>query len=99
MVDSRVRTTKGSLMNKLGLVAMAAALVATAGAAAPKTTAHPQAETEALELAKKAIALRSVAGPNNQTPQVAALYKAALVAGGFADKDIEITPVDDTAYL
>ena len=86
-------------MNKLGLAAMAAALMATAGAAAPKTTTHPQAETEALDLAKKAIALRSVTGPNNQTPQVAALYKAALVAGGFADKDIEITPVDDTAYL
>jgi len=55
-------------MNKLGLAAMAAALMATAGAAAPKTTTHPQAETEALDLAKKAIALRSATGPNNQTP-------------------------------
>ncbi len=67
--------------------------------AAPKALIHAQADTEALELAKKAIALRSVAGPGNKTPEVAALYKAALVAGGFADKDIEITPVDDTAYL
>ena len=38
-------------------------------------------------------------GPGNQTPQVAALYKAALVAGGFARQDVTITPVDDTAYL
>ena len=29
----------------------------------------------ALDMAKRAIALRSVAGPGNQTPQVAALYK------------------------
>ncbi|MGL4302594.1 MAG: M20/M25/M40 family metallo-hydrolase, partial [Sphingomonas sp.] len=60
--------------------------------------ATPAAD-EALDLAKKAIALRSVKGPGNQTPQVAALYKAALVAGGFADTDVEIVPVDDTAYL
>ncbi len=60
---------------------------------------HPRAEEQALELAKQAIALRSVRGPGNQTPQVAALFKSALVAGGFADRDITITPVDDTAYL
>ena len=57
------------------------------------------AADQALDLAKKAIALRSVRGPGNQTPQVAALYKSALVAGGFADADVEIVPVDDTAYL
>jgi acetylornithine deacetylase/succinyl-diaminopimelate desuccinylase-like protein len=60
---------------------------------------HPQADGEALDLAKAAIALRSVAGPGNQTPQVAALYKAALVRGGFAAADVTITPMDDTAYL
>ncbi|MES2022927.1 MAG: M20/M25/M40 family metallo-hydrolase [Pseudomonadota bacterium] len=60
--------------------------------------ATPPAD-EALDLAKQAIALRSVKGPGNQTPQVAALYKAALVAGGFAEKDVGIVPVDDTAYL
>jgi acetylornithine deacetylase/succinyl-diaminopimelate desuccinylase-like protein len=60
---------------------------------------HPQAEAQALDLAEKAIALRSVRGPGNKTPEVAALYKAALVAGGFADADVTITPVDDTAYL
>ncbi len=60
---------------------------------------HPQADAQALNLAEKAIALRSVTGPGNQTPQVAALYKSALVKGGFAPSDITITPVDDTAYL
>jgi carboxypeptidase PM20D1 len=76
-----------------GLVAMAAS----GAQAAPAT--HPQAEAQALDLAKKAIALRSVAGPGNQTPQVAALYKDALVKGDFGANDITITPVDDTAYL
>ena len=62
-------------------------------------TPHPEAEAQALNLAEKAIALRSVRGPDNKTPEVAALYKSALVAGGFADADVTITPVDDTAYL
>src|SRR6201996_3976234 len=75
----------------------AATLAASAQAAAP--VGHPQAEAQALDLAKQAIALRSVRGPNNQTPQVAALYKAALVEGGFAAGDVEITPVGDPAYL
>jgi carboxypeptidase PM20D1 len=60
---------------------------------------HPRAEEQALELAKQAIALRSVRGPGNQTPQVAALFRSALLAGGFSERDIVITPVDDTAYL
>ncbi|MDY7525821.1 M20/M25/M40 family metallo-hydrolase [Sphingomonas sp. 10B4] len=74
------------------------ATILTGGAHAAAPTAAASADA-ALELAKKAIALRSVKGPGNQTPQVAALYKAALVAGGFADADVEIVPVDDTAYL
>jgi acetylornithine deacetylase/succinyl-diaminopimelate desuccinylase-like protein len=78
----------------LGLAVMAAA-----GSAAAAPAAHPQAEAEALDLAEKAIALHSVQGPGNQTPEVAALYKAALVAGGFRPGDVTITPVDDTAYL
>jgi carboxypeptidase PM20D1 len=65
--------------------------------AAPST--HPQAEAQALDLASRAIALRSVRGPGNATPQVAALFKSALVAGGFPAADVTIVPVDDTAYL
>jgi carboxypeptidase PM20D1 len=70
----------------------------TAGAqtAAP---AYPEAEAKALDLARQAIALRSVRGPGNQTIEVARLFRNALVAGGFAEADIRITPVDDTAYL
>src|SRR3569833_4316678 len=77
-----------------------ALIVLTAAASVQaKPADHGAAETQALELAKKAIALRSVQGPGNQVPQVAELFKAALLAGGFADSDVTITPVDDTAYL
>ena len=84
------------------MMAAIGAMLATATAApvwAATSNAHPQAETEALDLAKQAIALRSVAGPGNKTPEVAALYKQALVAGGFKDSDVVVTPLDDTAYL
>lgn len=64
-----------------------------------KSADHDRADAQALDLAKQAIALRSVRGPGNQVPQVAALFKSALVAGGFNDADVTITPVDDTAFL
>ncbi len=74
-------------------------LIAIAATASAQAAPRPKAETEALDLAKRAIAMRSVAGPGNQTPKVAALYRDALIAGGFAAKDIAITPQGDTAYL
>jgi carboxypeptidase PM20D1 len=79
----------------------AAAIAATLAGATARADlpAHPTAEAQALDVAEKAIALRSVSGPGNETPKVAALYKSVLVAGGWADGDITITPVDDTAYL
>jgi carboxypeptidase PM20D1 len=43
--------------------------------------------------------LRSVRGPGNQVPQVAALFRSALLAGGFDAADVTITPVDETAFL
>src|SRR5215471_17143685 len=64
-----------------------------------KSADHDRADAQTLDLAKQAIALRSVRGPGNQAPQVAALFKSALVAGGFNDTDVTITPVDDTAFL
>jgi carboxypeptidase PM20D1 len=64
-----------------------------------KSADHDRADAQALDLAKQAIALRSVRGPGNQVPQVAALFKSALVDGGFKDADVTITPVDDTAFL
>jgi carboxypeptidase PM20D1 len=60
---------------------------------------HDRADAQALDLAKQAIALRSVRGDGNQAPQVAALFKAALVAGGFGEAEVAIRPVDDTAFL
>ncbi len=57
------------------------------------------AEAQVLDLAKKAIAIRSVRGPGNKTAEVAQLFRNALLDAGWADGDIEITPVDDTAYF
>jgi carboxypeptidase PM20D1 len=79
------------------MTALAVATLTTGAHAA--LAPHPAAETQALDLAEKAIALRSVSGPGNMTPQVAQLYKAALVAGGFAASDVTITRMGDTAYL
>ncbi len=84
-------------MRAAALTGLVLALMTTGAHAAP--VSHPQAEAQALDLAEKAIALRSVRGPGNQTPQVAELYKAALVAGGFDPADVTITPVEDTAFL
>lgn len=61
--------------------------------------AHDRADAQALDLAKRAIALRSVRGPGNQAPQVAALFRSALLEGGFNAANVTITPVDDTAFL
>ena len=77
---------------------VAASTVINAGGQSSRT-AHPQAEAQALDLARRAIALRSVSGPGNQTIKVAELFRDALVAGGFASADISITPVDDTAFM
>lgn len=60
---------------------------------------YPEASAQVLELSKQAIALRSVHGAGNQTIAVARLFRDALVAGGWSDGDIEITPLGDTAYL
>ena len=87
-------------MRQAGLRTMAAgtlmALLPLPAIAAPASGA---AEAQALDVAKRAIAFRSVAGPGNQTPQLAAYLTSVLVAGGFARDEVTITPVDDTAYL
>ena len=81
------------------ILAAAAAAMTMAGAAQAAPAGHPEAEAQALDLARQAIALRSVRGPANKTSEVAALFKRALVAGGFAAEDVTITPIDDTAYF
>ncbi len=79
------------------LLVTASTLINAAGQSS--STSHPRADTQALDLARQAIALRSVSGPGNQTIKVAELFRDALVAGGFAVADIGITPVDDTAFM
>ena len=80
-------------------VSLACVAFMTVSSGHAKSADHERADAQALDLAKRAIALRSVRGPGNQVPQVAALFKSALVAGGFNDADVTITPVDDTAFL
>lgn len=76
-----------------------AASVALSMPAVAKEAAYPKAETQVLDLAQKAIAIRSVRGEGNKTIDVAKLFGDALVAGGWSASDIEITPIDDTAYF
>jgi acetylornithine deacetylase/succinyl-diaminopimelate desuccinylase-like protein len=83
----------------LGAAAAVAIGLATDLTMAQTSVSHPGADAQALTLAKESLALRSVAGPGNQTSQVAALYEKALVAGGFSADRITIAPVGDTAFL
>lgn len=68
-------------------------------AKAPGLADHPLAEAQALDLSKQLIALRSVRGPGNETGKALDVVKGALIAGGWSDAQVEIAPVDDTAYL
>ena len=79
------------------MVVAASSWIDAAGQSSPPL--HPAADVQALELARQAIAFRSVKGPGNQTIKVAELFRNALVGGGFSSADISITPVDDTAYM
>ena len=64
-------------MRKLIAISMGVALLS-AGAIPALPAHHPQAEEQALDLAKGAITLRSVRGPGNQAPEVAALFSHGL---------------------
>ncbi|MDT0508346.1 M20/M25/M40 family metallo-hydrolase [Novosphingobium sp. MMS21-SN21R] len=75
------------------------ASVALSVPAVAKDANYPKAEAQTLDLAQKAIAIRSVRGEGNRTADVAKLFGDALIAGGWSASDIEIMPVDDTAYL
>ncbi len=79
-------------MKLLGVAAVAA-MVAT------PVMAQFAADTQALEIAKKLIAFRTVNGPGNQTIQAAEYLKSQLVAAGIPAVDISIEPVDQTALM
>ena len=68
-------------------------------AAPAQAQPYPEAEAQALALAQETIALRSVEGPHNKTIDVARVFARTLREAGWAESDIEIVPVDDTAYL
>ncbi|WP_404481102.1 M20/M25/M40 family metallo-hydrolase [Novosphingobium sp. BL-52-GroH] len=78
------------------LISLAAALLASTSAQAK---GHAEAEKQVLDLSKQTIALRSVRGPGNKTPQVAEVFRDALLKAGWTAQDVEIVPLDDTAYL
>lgn len=84
---------------RLALAAVLALSAATAPAALAAPAGHPQAEAQALDLAKQLIALRSVRGEGNKTADALRVVKGALTAAGWSDAQVEIVPVDDTAYL
>ncbi|RYE02812.1 MAG: M20/M25/M40 family metallo-hydrolase [Sphingomonadales bacterium] len=79
----------------------AALFLALALTAAPAAFAQDNkaAEAQALELLKRGIAFRTVAGEGNQTLEYANFLKEHLVAGGFAAADVRIERLEDTAYL
>lgn len=81
-----------------GVLATMALAAPTLVEAAP-TPDLAKAEARTLDLAKRLIAIRSVRGEANATPQAQQLVKDALVAAGWKDSEVEIVPVDDTAYL
>ncbi|HUQ52706.1 MAG TPA: M20/M25/M40 family metallo-hydrolase [Gammaproteobacteria bacterium] len=66
---------------------------------AARAQPHAQAEAQALALAQETIALRSVQGPGNRTIDVARVYARALREAGWPERDLEIVPVDDTAFF
>lgn len=78
---------------------LAAILAVALAARSAQAQTNAQAEAQALELLKRGVAFRTVAGAGNQTPDYAAYLKSALVAGGFADEDVRIERIGDTAYL
>ena len=86
-------------MTKFRFLLASSLVLAPLAAQAAAPAGYPAAETQALDFAKKSIAMRSVRGDNNRTIDVAKLYQQALLAGGWSTGDIEITPVDDTAYF
>ena len=92
---SRLLLSAAFILSAVPAITVAAVTVP----AVAKIVPHPEAEAQALDLAKQAIAIRSVMGEGNKTADVAALFRDALVKGGFDPAEISITPMRDTAYL
>ena len=74
-------------------------LMATVVGMALAGSAQATPADEALSIAKRMIAFKSVAGPTNEAPKLGAYLKDELVKGGFAPADVEVVPLAGTAYL
>jgi len=85
------------MRSKLLLSGLVAAALSTSGPAVAQAAAP--AEKQVVDLSSAAIALRSVRGEGNQTGKVAELYRKALIDAGWKAEEIEIVPLDDTAYF
>jgi carboxypeptidase PM20D1 len=86
-------------MRRPAFAAILATIFAAGTAHAQTPGPNPQAEAQALELLKRGIAFKTVTGEGNETFQYATYLKEQLVAGGFADEDVTITKLEDTAYM
>lgn len=74
------------------------ALAAGAGQPAHAKPASAVQATEAKDMLKKGVGFRTVEG-QGQVPAYAAYLASVLKAAGYADSDIEITPMGETATL
>lgn len=83
-------------MSRFLLAGLAASLLASAALAAPKP--DPALHAHALEILKKSIGFRTVAG-GGQTVAYAEYLKGVLVAGGYKAEEITIEPMAGTAFL
>lgn len=78
------------------LVALVCGLIAAPALSAPKV--DPALHDQALEILKRGIAFRTVAG-GGQTPAYAAYLKGVLLAAGYRDSEVVIEPMNGTAFL
>ena len=88
-----------------GVVAtlLAATLLLTTGAAAPSPTPAPSAtltplQAKAREIFERVIAFKSIA-PGYETPQLVDYLAGELRTAGFAEQDMLLGRLDETAYL
>lgn len=77
------------------ILAGAALALALSAPAAAESRLHGAA----LELLKRGIAFRTVAGPGNQSRAYAEHLKGVLAAGGYRDSEVTIEDFGDTAFL
>jgi acetylornithine deacetylase/succinyl-diaminopimelate desuccinylase-like protein len=77
-------------------ISFVAALAFAAAAAPAQTTQAPVAEAK--EILKRSVQFRTVEG-QGQVPPYAAYLASVLRSAGFAEEDIQITPLGETAML